>query len=792
MSRGLLRLLLLGLLLAAASIGARAQAVLALDADTAARPSLNLLPWLGYQVESRPGPAPEQPPADVLGAGGFLPATARALTPGYTDAAYWVRLQLHNPQPQSLQRVLLIEPARLESVSLYWRDAQGKGWQHSRAGTDQPFAARELPLRDHAFLLDLSPGEQRILWLRISSRSALALHASLWHEGALLQQQQGLLWFDGLLHSLGVVVGVIALLLALSQRSAGYALLGLYMAAATLFEASMRGTSFMLLWPQATDWALRALGSIGLFTTLMQALAVSQLLLLRQRQPVLQRLLMMLAGLNLSLIALCIWGDYRWATQAANYCNTGLMLLGLVASVRAARAGQFLGNIWLLVILSQILSLLPRQLSLQGYIPLSATLDYAGNIVSAAGGLLVLIAIVVRLNQERLSRAKNLEELVEQRTAALASAHAELRDKDAAKGRLLGYLGHDLRAPLASMLQLSRSLEPGPAFEGNRRAIEQGSVLLLDAIDELQGFARQPDASVNTEVLLAPAYLYGLLREAAEQAQAMIRSQGHQLRLQLHPKLPGVVELDARRVRQVLFNLLANSTKHGRPGGDIWLEAIAADGRLQITVQDQGPGIAIEEQALMFEPFLRSGRSAGVPGMGLGLSISRQTARAMGGDLTLISQPGEGCRFTLSLPLCLADERQVQWQPPRAGSVPALGEGLGAVVLDGCNTAAEALRERLLLAGFDVESSDSIEAVEPALAALAEHCQPRLLVYDPATLDQPQRVQALAALLQRWPALQPLACAARPVSEQMLAKPAADMLFWAAVRQHVGRGPTPA
>lgn len=765
----LARLFLMLCLLGSAAL--QAQPVLRLSGtDTA--PSQDLAAFLSLWVEPGPAlPPPEQLSLALREGLDFQPATAATLNPGYTRDVYWLRLRMHNPQSRPQQRVLLLEPARLESVTLYWKTAEATGWERSRAGTDQPFHLRELPLRDQAFAINLAPGEERVLLLRVASRSALAVRASLWQAGPLLQRQQQLLWFDGMLHSLSLGVGLVALLLGYSQRSGGTALTGLYLVAATVFEASLRGTSFMVLWPEATDWAQRALGVSGALTILLQAMALHALLALRQRQAKLARIHLLLMGLCLLLILYACVGDYHLATQLANLGNSALVGCGLVAAARAARGGDLMGRIWAVVIVSQLLGMLPRYLVLSGTIPYLPLLDYLGTLVALAGGLAVLIGMARHVAAERMRYAQGLEAAVQARTAELASAHAELRASDAAKGRLLGYLGHDLRAPLASVLQLARQLQPGADFESNRRAIEQGGRMLLDTLDELQGFARQPEAALPREALPAPLYLPGLLREVGDQAQALMRSRGQALQLLPAPDLPGVVELDGRRLRQVLFNLLSNAAKYG-DGAPVQLQAWTQGASLILAVRDHGPGIPEPEQAQIFKPFHRRASSRGLPGLGLGLSIAQQTAQDMGGTLSLESRPAWGSRFILRLPLQLALESQVLWPTPRTELPADLGEGLAALVLDPCESAAEALCERLLMAGFEVECCSHVEQLEPALQGLALRATPCLLVHEPAMLQAlPGGWQALAA---RWPSLQALACAAAPADEQCLAKPLSD------------------
>lgn len=111
--------------------------------------------------------------------------------------------------------------------------------------------------------------------------------------------------------------------------------------------------------------------------------------------------------------------------------------------------------------------------------------------------------------------------------------------------------------------------------------------------------------------------------------------------------LPATAEF--RRVLQILLNLVGNAIRYSPAGSQVWVRLEDADGRARVIVADQGPGLSPEDQARVFEKFERLGRS-GDGGSGLGLYISRRLARAMGGDLTLQSAPGQGARFMLDLP----------------------------------------------------------------------------------------------------------------------------------------------
>ncbi len=104
-----------------------------------------------------------------------------------------------------------------------------------------------------------------------------------------------------------------------------------------------------------------------------------------------------------------------------------------------------------------------------------------------------------------------------------------------------------------------------------------------------------------------------------------------------------------RRVLQILLNLVGNAISYAPDGSTVRLETAGEGNRARLTVIDEGPGIPEEKRGKVFDKFERLGRG-GDGGSGLGLYISRRLARAMGGDLTVESTPGEGARFTLELP----------------------------------------------------------------------------------------------------------------------------------------------
>jgi signal transduction histidine kinase len=158
--------------------------------------------------------------------------------------------------------------------------------------------------------------------------------------------------------------------------------------------------------------------------------------------------------------------------------------------------------------------------------------------------------------------------------------------------------------------------------------------------------------SVLASMSAAPARDHGSVDLAALAAEAvvMLDSPAEERGVTIQPEgsdsLPASGE--ERAVIQILVNLIGNAIRHSPHGGAIRLVFAREASTASVSVCDQGPGIAAADQQRIFERFERADAREG--GTGLGLAIARRLARSMGGDVTLDSAPGEGARFTLTLP----------------------------------------------------------------------------------------------------------------------------------------------
>ncbi|MEZ5588031.1 MAG: ATP-binding protein [Sedimenticolaceae bacterium] len=262
-----------------------------------------------------------------------------------------------------------------------------------------------------------------------------------------------------------------------------------------------------------------------------------------------------------------------------------------------------------------------------------------------------LAADLTRLSRTHASQTRNLR------------AHArELEATNRYKSQFLANVSHELRTPLNSILLLSKLLaakggELGDESQQQADVIHKAGCDLKALIDNILDLSRIEAGRLDLHV--EPVVLAEVLEDLRLLLEPQFDAKGLHFELRIEEGVPERIETDVDKVRQVLKNFLANAVKFTEHG-TVTLSANPAPAPYSVclTVRDSGIGIPLAKQGAIFEAFQQADGSTSrrYGGTGLGLTISRQLAGLLGGEIRLVSEPGQGAEFSLLLPAIASED----------------------------------------------------------------------------------------------------------------------------------------
>ncbi|MET1533269.1 sensor histidine kinase [Burkholderia sola] len=692
------------------------------------------------------------------------PTTATAFNVSFSRSAWWVRATLVNRDSETRPLVLAIRDARVDRADFYV-DRHGQ-WMLERSFPAGRGDASGAPARYPTLDVTLRAGERLPVLIRITSRKEMRLAPVAFTRDAWIAQElHASMWNFGFFGGLLALVWC-ALLIGFFSRSGVFHVLAALTLNTALFEAAYRGYLAMLLSPGAREWSTRG---ETIFVYLSVACFIAFILMVSHREKAnipMRAVYMVFLALECAGMTGAAFGDLATFARFCLWLNTVLALVNISLALMLVIRRTPTARVMLIAVGFATFNMLIR--ILDGRDALPSVLSWIHSdvfpnpviaIIGLATHLLVLAAWIHHVGRQRTEARKRLEhwQLTEQdrlrdevarRTVALNEALQQSKTHMQQKIETLGYVSHDLRAPLSTINGYAKLLLQGATRGQARliRSIDRSIRYQLALIDELLAFTKaelQPLGVVPDRTDLP-----GLLDDIGHYAAALCEQQHNRFDYRPVTALPRTVRIDGIRLQQVLLNLLSNASKFTRDGtvalsvhasreGDAW--------RLLFEVADTGIGIDIGATDDIFRAYQQVQAVNG--GTGLGLFIAQRIVAAMGGELAVASQPGVGTTFSFAV------------VAPALGHALAPASGLvrrfdPAVEAEPASAApamrcppADALAELIALAGegrlTDIEEWLGQYADEPDHAPFAQEVRAHL-----DALDLPA-IERLAGSLKR-------------------------------------------
>ena len=327
---------------------------------------------------------------------------------------------------------------------------------------------------------------------------------------------------------------------------------------------------------------------------------------------------------------------------------------------------------------------------------------------------------------------ETLEQRVQERTAELSLANAELLHANRAKDEFLSIMSHELSTPLSAILSLSESLKEGtygeldtPKVSPVSRIYESGEHLLL-LINDILDISKAEAGRL--EIDLEPVNI----KEVIDSAVRLVTPQAMKKHLLISTSLdsnPGTFKADPRRIKQMLVNLLGNAVKFTREKGQVGIEVTRAEGGETITfsVWDTGIGIPADKINQLFLPFVQidSALSREYTGTGLGLALVRRLAELHGGSVGVESEEGAGSRFWFTLPVPQVAENKEISSPVDLTAPAGIPPQRALVVEDSLSAAEHIQRYLAALKTETIHKTNGLDALQAA-----EEYQPDIILLD--------------------------------------------------------------
>ncbi len=579
---------------------------------------------------------------------------------GYTASAYWVRFTVRNPRPAALNWYLEVSYPLINAIDLYVQGPDG-AFSVKRQGTRYPFDRRDVRHRNFVFSLHEKPGGIRTYYIRFKTDSSMNMPLRAWSPEnfiASLGNELPVFWIlNGIL--LTLIIYNLFLFFFTRDRNSLYYMMSV--ASGMLFVLSFYGLSFQHLWPESLWWTNRSV-LVGIFSTSFSILLFSRSFLkLSETKPTMDRVLLVIAVINMIGLVASLVAPYSWMIRIALVMCL-FYVLPLISSImlmiRGMRVAYFYTFSWAVYLAGVPLIVLKSF----GILPDTFITNWLFLIGAAWQAILLAIGLTDKINTMSASLRelnRDLEIRVRDRTRELTEANDKLLEMDRIKSNFFANISHEIRTPLTlilspveSALQGDRNMPVDDAFLLN---IHRNAIRLLKLINNLLDFSKIEAGQMVLNV--KELNVARILRVFVDSVLSSAESK--RVSLEFFTDREDIsLFLDLEKFDRIILNLFSNALKFTDTGGAITVRLRASDDLCRIEISDSGVGIPPDKIDRIFDRFSQADMTStrSYEGTGIGLALAKEFVEMHGGSIAVTSRhigdhpDDHGSVFTVFLP----------------------------------------------------------------------------------------------------------------------------------------------
>ena len=570
---------------------------------------------------------------------------------GYRRGALWVKLELTNRITDESQWVAFTNFTKLARIDFYYQNADGV-WQTRAAGNSLPFRDRDLMHRSINFKFAVFPGQVQTLYFRVESSGSLQFPLVVGSEEHFFAAAERSLLMAGLFYGSMLMIGLYSFSVWYSSRETGFLYFGILVLFGGFHSLASQGLAYQFLWPDSSVWASSDARIISLMACAAGMTFVRTFLGLHSlnvRLDIAAKYYTIAAGV--AIVVGLISEAYITSRLALVFIFVwaGLVTLSsYLAHRKQIREASYFVSAWVMLLLGVFLEVVQRlgvnvpPLLAYNSIELSSLMAISVLALGLSDRLQGMVE-GYRASQEAILRANQLKI-----DALQQAGHV--------KEEFIANVSHELRTPLTGIIGLAEIMLTDKS--GGNLNVSQRETLTLMKV------SAQRLSSLVNDVIDFSAMKNGQLslnkrdvdlKQVCSLVVRMTRPLVGDKPINLVETYPGLkvlVEGDADRLQQILFNLVANAVKF-TPRGTVTISIELLEDNVRVSVRDTGIGISATEQKNIFKRFYQvdSDETRQAGGTGLGLSITQRLLEMHDSEISLHSAPGVGSVFYFDLPV---------------------------------------------------------------------------------------------------------------------------------------------